>query len=378
MSWLGRCGKPKLRPRPDGRRALLVGGCALAGLAGCGGGAWGTGGSEPEVASRGPGFAAWATSVVSPHCREAGFVSALPDEVRESSGVVVAGDPAAPEHGPGSFWTHNDSGWPAEIFRVGTDGALMDRVQVSGAENVDWEDMAAGPCPPEHGSGSRCLYIADTGDNLERRAVLDIYRVPEPGPGATSSEPSHRHRFRLPHGPRDIEAILLLDPETLLLVTKGRNHPVEVYLLEPVGDGPDRWFPETPAEVAAARRVQSLTAGPPGWRGLVTGGSAAPLEDGGWIVALRTYQSLRFFRVNAAAGSAHDGGPHGEGPLVPIPGGAMSLLHLREPQGEGVTLAGGGSVVLTSEGGLAGGPASLRELDCSVGFARWGLAPLAR
>jgi len=359
----------------------LAGLTAGGGLAACGSGA------------AGPGVGAWATALVSPPCREAGPVSVLPDVVRESSGVVVAGS-ASGEPGserapqPTSFWTHNDSGWPAEIFRVGTDGALMDRVGISGAVNVDWEDMAAGPCPERAGSGHRCLYLADTGDNAERRASLDIYRVREPGPGATLSAPAHRLRFRLPHGPRDIEALVLLDDEGFLLVTKGRNHPVEVYLLDPADGGEDGWFsgdaagsvepgviepPVVEPPVIEARRVQALTSRPPGWRGLVTGAAAAPLEEGGWIVALRTYQSLRFFRV-ASPREAETG----NGPLLPIPGAEMSLLHLREPQGEAVAFAGGGSIVLTSEGGLAGGPASIRRLDCAAGFVGWGVTPLPR
>jgi hypothetical protein len=323
----------------------------VAGLTACGSG------------GAGPGFGAWATALVSPACREVGPVSVLPDAVRESSGVVVAGGPGTEwADEPASFWTHNDSGWPAEIFRVGTDGALMDRVEIAGAENVDWEDMAAGPCPEHAGSGYRCLYLADTGDNAERRASLDIYRVREPGPGATLSAPAHRLRLRLPHGPRDIEAMVLLDDERFLLVTKGRNHAVEVYLVDPAESG-----------VVEARRVQALTSRPPGWRGLVTGADAAPVEEGGWIVALRTYQSLRFFRVDPLP-DMHAGA----GPLVPIPRSEMSLLHLREPQGEAVAFVGGGQVVLTSEGGLAGGPASLRRLDCSAGFSRWGVTPLPR
>jgi len=365
------------QPRHAGARRrwgrALAGGCALAGLAACaGGGAL-------------SGVGAWTTALVSPPCREAGPVAVLPDALRESSGVVVAEGQGSRRPGseravePASFWTHNDSGWLAEIFRVGTDGVLMDHVEISGAENIDWEDMAAGPCPGDVGAGHRCLYLADTGDNAERRASLDIYRVREPEPGATLSDPAHRLRFRLPHGPRDIEAMVLLDNEMFLLVTKGRNHAVEVYLLNPAEGGVEGWFRgDAPGGVAPgviqARRVQALTSRPPGWRGLVTGAAAAPLEEGGWIVALRTYQSLRFFRVESFPGMEEAG----TGPLVPIPGSEMSLLHLREPQGEAVAFAGEGYVVLTSEGGLAGGPASMRRLDCSAGFARWGVTPLPR
>ena len=91
-----------------------------------------------------------------------------------------------------------------------------------GAENVDWEEIAALPCP----DGSPCLLIADTGDNLERRDDPALYRIrepaldpartrPAPGPRdegvpVLEAGPAERFPLRLPDGPRDVEAVLLL------------------------------------------------------------------------------------------------------------------------------------------------------------------------
>jgi hypothetical protein len=84
---------------------------------------------------------------------------------------------------------------------------------------------------------------------------------------------------------------------------------------------------------------------------------------------IRDYERLRFYMAGAAE--------HKGAVLREVPGARVNLRPLREAQGEGVAFAGGGTLVLTSEGGLHGGPASIRTIDCSVGFARWGISPVA-
>src|SRR5712691_5556786 len=67
----------------------------------------------------------------------------------------------------------------------GTDrGALL----VPGADAIDWEDISLGPCPKS--IASTCLYLADTGDNLEFRPFVTIYAVPEPAPPERASDTS--------------------------------------------------------------------------------------------------------------------------------------------------------------------------------------------
>src|SRR5688572_4331055 len=79
---------------------------------------------------------------------------ALPNEVRETSGL------ARSARNPAMFWTHNDAGNAAQIFAIGVDGRMIQRVSVTGAKLVDWEDIEAGRC----GDGN-CLYVGDIGDN---------------------------------------------------------------------------------------------------------------------------------------------------------------------------------------------------------------------
>lgn len=290
-------------------------------------------------------------------CVEATPARPLPPEVPESSGAVRA-HPHLPLE-EGGFWTHNDSGWPGVLFRVGINGRLLDQVRLEGVEPIDWEDMGAGHCP----DGRRCLYLADTGDNRERRDEVRIHRISEPAPGDTIVPRAQvsEVRIRLPQGPRDIEAMTVLERESILLITKGRNHPVEVYLLP----GPllqEDALPRVPT------LIQQLGSRPARGGELVVGGTtgAASLMDpdgkGDGIVAVRSYEDLRFFRVSADPTAG----------LRPIPGGRVNLRPLREAQGEAVAFLGDGLVLVTSEAGFRSPRGSFQVLECPLARAGGG------
>lgn len=269
-------------------------------------------------------------------CRTVGPRTPLPPEVRESSGAAEA------TTWPGAlFWTHNDSGHTPHLFAVAEDGSLVARLRVAGAQNVDWEDMAAAPCPVEGGAGDagaavgagRCLYIGDVGDNRERRPALDLYRIPEPsasavrsgagagagagagtgagagdgagagaragagagsgaraGTGAgerpggaaadTLTAPARHWAIRLPDGPRDIESLHVLEGERVFLITKGRADPVDVYTLPaPLPPGVTAGGDVAPDTLDAVL-VQTLTDRPPSFGRLVTGSAARWVEEG--------------------------------------------------------------------------------------------------
>ena len=103
---------------------------------------------------------------------------------------------------PNVLYVHNDSGDSARFFALDKrSGDVLAEYHVPGAHNVDWEDIAVGPC-----SAGSCLYIADTGDNDEKRKDTALYRAPEPRQGATSVK-AERFPVRYPHGARDAEAL---------------------------------------------------------------------------------------------------------------------------------------------------------------------------
>ena len=82
----------------------------------------------------------------------------------------VSGCAIAPSDG-GTLWVHNDSGNAAEIFGVDLKTKAVRRVEVSGAENVDWEDIAP---MPDGG-----LLIGDIGDNQRSRESIRLISVNE-------------------------------------------------------------------------------------------------------------------------------------------------------------------------------------------------------
>ncbi len=253
----------------------------------------------------------------------------LPPDLQETSGIAPS-----PTR-PGVYWTHNDG--DSELYAVGPSGSVLGRFPLS-VRPRDLEDIAAAECA----EGGPCLYLADTGDNEERRADGDarILRVAEPDPAARGVLTVDVFPVRFPEGARDVEAIFVLPGGRVHLVSKGRSHAVTVYRYP----GPLR------PGVVTLEEVQRLTSGAQSLLDQVTGASATAL---GGLVAIRTYRALSFFRVV-------------DGALAPLAGGIVNLRPLEEIQGEGVGLGQGGLVLLTSEGGPLGGPAALSMLRCGV------------
>ncbi|MDP9348725.1 MAG: hypothetical protein M3P24_06245 [Gemmatimonadota bacterium] len=256
---------------------------------------------------------------------------ALPSQVRETSGLALS------RRHPGILWTHNDSGGEPVLFAVDTAGALRGQVQVAGAKNKDWEDVAAGPCP-----GGECLYLGDIGDNADKRKDVEVYRVPEPAPGDAVTAPTERITLRYPDEPQDAESLFVLPSGDLYLVTKGRRKAVALY--------------RAPAPLPAGgtvtlRRVTALDRGEEKRLNQVTGAGAT--HDGRWV-AVRTYSSLHLFRAEALVGGST---PTSE---------RIDLGPLEEAQGEAVAVREDGTVFLTSEGQGKKSPGTLSRLSCTL------------
>ena len=262
-------------------------------------------------------------------CRSVGPSVALPGALVETSGVAVG------VRSPGLIWTHNDGDRRPFLYRVDRDGQVQARVEVDQSID-DWEDIARGRCDL-----GACLYLADTGDNDERRDIISLYRLAEPEGEGEGRVDAERYRMELPDGPRDIEAMYVLPTEQIFFVTKGRNHPVTIYRYPP---------PLRSEDMVTLVEVQRLTTGRMGRPRMVTGASAT--LDGA-TVAIRTYETLEFFAVT-------EGERLLEGDL-----GRVDLRALREGQGEGVGFGADGTIVLTSESARGVGP-SLTFLSCNL------------
>lgn len=293
-------------------------------------------------------------ALAGPECGPVRTGVELPGLLDETSGAAFG------TAGPGVVWSHNDGG--STLFAVDTTGTVLGFGEVR-PRLRDWEDLAAGACDA-HGS---CLYLADTGDNRERRpdGQIRILRLAEPtlpatrltragsprtAPTARAGSPptlgpegplrAEVFPIRLPDGPRDVEAVFVLPGERIHVITKGRRHAITVY----------RYPPPLRPDTVTLVEVQRLTSSAQPIANQVTGASASA---DGRTVAVRTYQSLAFYGVEADT-------------LQPLADGLVNLRTLAEAQGEAVALGPGGLVALTSEGGPFGGAPAMNLLRCSL------------
>lgn len=132
--------------------------------------------------------------------------------VTEASGI------AASHNNAGIFWTHNDSGNAAELYAFTLDGTIVTSFSIGNATNIDFEDMALGPCPPQVSSTPcSCIYIGDTGDNLAARPRKTVYVFPEPTVGQTETRTADAIALEFSY-PADVDGKeLRLDAETLIV-----------------------------------------------------------------------------------------------------------------------------------------------------------------
>lgn len=242
----------------------------------------------------------------------------------ESSGV-------APSHQLGVFWTINDSGNEPLLLAIDTLGRDRGFVRVSGASNVDWEDLAAGPCLIRP---APCLYIADIGDNRRRRSEVRVYRVIEPQPTSDSTDTSRVVSvldtivLRYPDGPHDAEALAVSPDGMALIITKERAGPPQVFAAGLASGGPSELRRAGALEMRGGALVGREVTG-------------AALSRDGRLLVVRTYVSLHLFRVS----------PDGLAPLLDPEGLPIPVV---ESQGEAVTFAAPNELLLTSERGARG------------------------
>jgi hypothetical protein len=241
----------------------------------------------------------------------------------ESSGVVTSRRRA------GVYWTHNDSGDGPRLYATDSLGTDLGSLQVEPAGAVDWEDIAAGSCVVAPGW---CLYAGDIGDNNRRRPFIVVYRLREPAPPEGPSDTLRTAPLldsivlRYPDHPHDAEALAVTREGELLIITKDR---------EP---GPILYRGPLDRARVVLERVAILPLSTDPLRGrLVTGADISP---DGRILVLRTYSTLHFFELGAAASPAMLTPPEG----LPIP--------VVESQGEAVAFDRPSRLVLTSERGI--------------------------
>lgn len=276
--------------------------------------------------------------------------------VVESSGVAVS------RAYPDVLWTHNDSGDGPYLYATDLRGTDRGALLVPGAEAFDWEDMALGPCPIPFPREPRstavatsCIYLADTGDNMEFRPFVTVYAVPEPvpptGPGDTlgTTRAPAIMRLRYPDGSHDVEAVYVSPRDTALyLVSKGaaRGSAIRLYRIDARA-----WRRrDTANTVTAATLVQTLDIRPNPEAGRVI--TAGAVRSDGRVVALRTYSEIYLFYPGVG------------GRLLPARDRPCNIAGL-EIGGEAIDFLSDSTFVLTSEAGRRR-PGTIDTVTCGL------------
>ena len=263
----------------------------------------------------------------------------------ESSGL------AASRTQPGVYFTHDDSGGLPEIFAFDATGAWLGTWRLEGASLVDWEDMAAGPCPDGNGD---CLYIGDIGDNFHFRPFITIWVVAEPDDALDAEAPVEgtlpvlaTARLTWPDVVRDAESRLV--------------HPLtgRVYVVSKEADG-DSIIAAADASVlvppqedsdpdpVAMTFVADLDLTQPAIGDPMTTG--ADWERAGDRVVIRTYGAAWEWETDPCDPDSHwNSAP-------------MGLGLAGDRQGEAIAYSLDGDLVTTSEGT----PLSIRTLTCTA------------
>ncbi len=141
--------------------------------------------------------------------------------LQEASGM------AASQRHADRLWVLNDGGDAARIYAVGLDGSDRGMVEIKGARNEDWEDMAS-----FRWKGEAYLLIADIGDNQARRSSYRLYFIREPDGSLPAVVTVDRTvEFVYEDGPRDAEAIAVDPSEERILILSKRDHPPRLYEL---------------------------------------------------------------------------------------------------------------------------------------------------
>jgi hypothetical protein len=192
----------------------------------------------------------------------------------EISGLVAS------RKNPGVLWVLEDSGNEAELYALDEDGQTLATVAVTGATNVDWEDLAVAPCGEDW-----CLWIGDIGDKGGGRTEFQLYRVEEPtlGDSPNLTVEAVAFPFTYPSTAEDAEGLAILPDGNPLVVTKRANATAGLFTLR-AGDS----VLTLEGEVATGIPGEDLTAR----------ATAADLTPDGQRLLIRTY--LYLFEVDVS------------------------------------------------------------------------------
>ncbi len=225
----------------------------------------------------------------------------------EASGLAISAS------NPLRLWTHNDSGDLPRLFLIGTNADDYGTYTLSGASNVDWEDMAIA----QRGN-IQYLHIADIGDNASSRSEIIVYRLAEPDVSQVNSpqtqnisaENIETIRLSYPDAARNAETILVNSKGDIYIISK-ENNKAGIYKAS---------FPQSTSELNTLSKLGEITIS-----GQIVGGDAAQ------GVILKTYTQVLYWQGNSSDGENYENYLLNQTPQTV---GSYAI----EPQGEAIAL----------------------------------------
>lgn len=242
----------------------------------------------------------------------------LPDSLHESSGLVAIN--------PHTFFSINDSGNPPAIHVLQTNNHSLDhRIMEVHEANIDWEAMAM---------QGDTLYIADAGNNLNKRSnlIIHCYRLLQEGKALyhLGSIPfSFEDQTAFPPAPHDQQfdcEAMVVRRDSILLFTKDRSEPfqgeTQCYLLMANNLSPQQ-----------AQKLYTLSIGK-GALKLHYRITGASLSENGKTLALLSTDRIRLYHIQS---------------LKKMPE-LLQIIRLQKKAGrEAVSFIGNNSLAVTSE-----------------------------
>ena len=145
-------------------------------------------------------------------------ITDLPGSLKENSGIISLQD--------STVWIVEDGGNKDILYKVNFKGDIVKTLKVKNGDNDDWEDLTK----DELGN----VYIADFGNNNNKRKNLTIYKVPNPEIEPGDKIDAEKIEFNYPEQkdfpPKksarffDAEALFHRNNK-LFIVTKNRSNP---------------------------------------------------------------------------------------------------------------------------------------------------------
>jgi hypothetical protein len=150
--------------------------------------------------------------------------------INEASGIAVS------SKYPGRIYHVNDSGGGPYFYTTEMSGSKIKKVKIEGFNNnrSDFEDLSLGRC----NSGNTCLFIADIGDNRERRKYVEIIVIEERENYGSSVTPVKTIKLVYPDRAHNAEGIAVHPNGDIYILTKEEDldkieaYPSRLYKLD--------------------------------------------------------------------------------------------------------------------------------------------------